>query len=77
MVTHDFLAFCGDEFRDLLGELDGVVWSEPFFSCVDLGFDCDAVFRKKLLRLTAGDSSRAVVVPVYRFGHGPSSNSSE
>jgi hypothetical protein len=56
-----------------LGELDGVVWSDPFFSRIDLSFDCDAVFRKKLLRLPAGDSPRTVVVPIDRLRHDSSS----
>lgn len=65
---NDVLPFGGVDVVDLLGQLQRLFFFERRLFSVDLFGRFDAGIRKKLLRLSAGRSARAVVAPV-EFGH--------
>ena len=61
------LALGGDDRLGRAGEAKGFVPANGIFLCVDTGCNVDLVFRKKLLRSSAGGSTLAVVGPGNGF----------
>jgi hypothetical protein len=61
------LAFGGDDLVRGAGDAQGFVATDGTFFGVDAGGDVNVVFRKKLLRASAGGSTLAVVGPGNGF----------
>lgn len=72
MPADHFFPFGGNDFRNLLSELERGLGTETFLASVYQDFRCDPFLRKKLLRLPTGGSARAMIIPVYcLFHHSP------